>query len=332
MVMAVRCRAELSVKLRLIRTLAQYGFPADVRSPLDSWTPLFAAVELGSLVLVEALVKLGARLSADRHLGFTPLHLACQMGHWHLLPALTAAMQGQYARVAAWGPSPQYVSLNLVDAYGRTALDIALLRYFSESAAECCAGSSSSGCGGRAATSQSTEQQKAVDILREYVHRRSPAKDPGLVCGWEPLRVLRFLDALPGRKAEGKQMWGVDWEGSLLKGDGAAEEAAQGEKLCNSDLEELLQAVRLLVQVGVQTKKLPQDLVQPPTAQRLQGGGAMAEWAASGSGSASSSGNCGGIKEALAAFGGRLRHDRGPKYSPIEPEDAAESSADDGAL
>merc|ERR1712079_957772 len=59
----------LATKLSLISTLARYGFTADVRSTVDGWTPLLAAVELGSLELVAALTKLGARLTADRHVG-----------------------------------------------------------------------------------------------------------------------------------------------------------------------------------------------------------------------------------------------------------------------
>jgi len=328
----VRCRADVAVKLQLIRMLAQYGFSCEVRSPGDSWTPLLAAVEQGLLELVKALVELGARLSADRHLGFTPLHLACQMGHWHLLPCLTAAMQGQYARVAAWGPSPQYVSLNLVDAYGRTALDIALLRYFNNPLPSC------------AQEARPAEEQKAVDILREFVHR-TPPKDPGLVCGWELLRVLRFLDALPSKKGAGnQQLFGVEWDGSLLQRDVSEDgmksrswrsgSGSSGGRLgsdtpeaahLGNDTQALLQAARLLVHAGVQTKKLPQDLVQPPAAVPQKPPPSEAEGRAHGADGS-------GIKEAIASFGGslRLRRTRGPKYSPIEPDDAGESSADDG--
>jgi hypothetical protein len=338
MVMVVRGQASLGTKLRLLALLGSYGFSADVRSPVDSWTPLLAAVELGCLELVTALTKIGGRLSADRHLGFTPLHLACQMGHWHLVPFLTEAMQGQLSRVAAWGPSPQYVSLNLVDAYGRTALDIALLRYFASPLP--CLG---------------TEHQKAVDILREFVHR-SPPEDPGVVCGWELLRVLRFLDALPSKKSVGAQFWGADWEspappsasimaaqkpGKLAKGaileDGSVPEPAgpgvslgpgMGSEAAGSgpysDTEELLQAVRVLVRAGAQTRWLLQDLVQPPPAR-------------------SSLGCCGAeglrresdAKEVVITARGRgptasLDKLSSLKYSPIEPEDIPDWNAEDG--
>lgn len=323
MVMAVRGCGALATKLRLLALLSQYGFSADVRSPVDSWTPLLAAVELGCVELVEALVKLGARSSADRHLGFTPLHLTCQMGHWHLVPVLANAMQGQFGRVAAWGPSPQYVSLNLVDAYGRTALDVALLRYFSDPLHH------GAGEGFCKPGNLGTERQKAVDKLREFVHRGSARRDAGLVCGWEILRVQRFLDALPSKKV--MSSWGSDWDGSPPRealGEDDAERqrrrrkatpAGAEEQLCG-DLEGLLQAVRTLVQVGAQTKKLPQDLLQPPAAQRAAATGSEGH-AASGS----------GVKEGSAAalIAARLRPERGPKYSPIEPEDAPESSADE---
>lgn len=188
MVMIVRGRASLEEKLMLLNLLTLHGFPADSRSPIDSWTALLAAVDLGSMELVLELIKLGGRLSCDKHLGFTPLHLACQMGHWHLVPILAEAMQRQHSRVAAWGPSPQYVSLNLADAYGRTPLDIALLRCFSNPLQPAPDGK----------TPTTAEQKKAVDILRECV-RGSPRED-STVCGWEILRVLRFLEALPSRK------------------------------------------------------------------------------------------------------------------------------------
>jgi len=321
MVMAVRGRAGLSSKLLIINTLARHGFSADVRSPVDSWTPLLAAVESGSLELVAALAKLGARLSADRHLGFTPLHLACQMGHWRLVPLLAEAMQGQYGRVAAWGPSPQYVSLNLVDAYGRTALDVALLRYFADPL-PCW----SEGCG--KPPSLGSERQKAVDILREFVHR-SPPDVPGVVCGWELLRVLRFLDALPSKKlhAVGAQFWGADCDGpstpagapqkpGKLPKDVAAEKP-QPQVSPYGDVEELLQAVRVLVRAGAKTRWLLQDLVQPPS--RSPGCAATESHAASGD-----------AKEAITALGPRYRPERSLRYSPIDPEDLADLSPDEG--
>mmetsp|Transcript_79614 Transcript_79614/g.234140 ORF Transcript_79614/g.234140 Transcript_79614/m.234140 type:complete len:774 (-) Transcript_79614:334-2655(-) len=314
MVMAVRSKASLSSKLLLIKTLARYGFSADIRSPVDSWTPLLAAVELGSLELVTILVRLSARLSADRHLGFTPLHLACQVAHWHLVPVLAEAMQRQHGRVAAWGPSPQYVSMNLVDAYGRTALDIALIHYFSNPLP----------CWSERPTGSGSEQQKAVDILREFLHR-SPPKDAGVVCGWELLHVLRFLDTMPSRKAVGAQLWDPDWDNipglagapkqECLPGD--AMEKPRIKAVPYSDMEELLQAVRVLVRSGARTQWLPQDLV----------------WSSSrglGCAGAANHGPSGEIKEAITGFGSTLCRERSVRYSPIDPEDFEAASADEG--
>jgi ankyrin repeat protein len=321
MVMAVRGRGHSSSKLHLINTLARFGFSADIRSPVDSWTPLLAAVELGNSELVEALVNLGGRLSADRHLGFTPLHLACQMAQWHLVPVLTESMCGQYNRVAAWGPSPQYVSLNLVDAYGRTALDIALLRYFANPLPY-------SNDSGKSPTSGS-ERQKAVDILREFVHR-SPPEDPGIVCGWELLRVLRFLDALPSKKAVGAQLWGADWTsppektcdpkklGAMAK---VVEEKEPQQVSPYGDIEELLQAVRVLVRAGSQTKYLLQDLLQPPA----RGVGQVLESNAAGH----------DFKECITSLGPRVRSDSigtACKYSLLDADDFSEVSVDEAPI
>mmetsp|Transcript_23213 Transcript_23213/g.51237 ORF Transcript_23213/g.51237 Transcript_23213/m.51237 type:complete len:854 (-) Transcript_23213:81-2642(-) len=314
MVMAVRSLACISAKRRVIQTLSQFGFAADVRSPIDSWTPLLAAVELGSLELATLLVFLGARLSADRHLGFTPLHLACQMGHWHLVTLLTEAMKAQYSRVAAWGPSPQYVSLNLVDSYGRTALDTALLRYFGNPLF------SASDSGKSPASSSGNDRQKAVDILREFVHR-SPPEDPGIVCGWELLRVLRFIEALPPEKAGSAQLWASagfpGGPGSAVEdmGKGVPTGRRSREELpLQGDAEELLQAVRILVRAGAQTRWLLQDLLQP-------GGG-------------SDSHSYSDSKENITAIRPSA-HDRSPKFSAIDPDDIPEdvgSEAVVGAL
>eukprot|EP00441_Pelagodinium_beii_P042907 CAMPEP_0197638310 /NCGR_PEP_ID=MMETSP1338-20131121/13281_1 /TAXON_ID=43686 ORGANISM="Pelagodinium beii, Strain RCC1491" /NCGR_SAMPLE_ID=MMETSP1338 /ASSEMBLY_ACC=CAM_ASM_000754 /LENGTH=293 /DNA_ID=CAMNT_0043210863 /DNA_START=37 /DNA_END=915 /DNA_ORIENTATION=- len=254
MVMAIRGKGSIAEKIRLCTVLKQFGLSVDARSPRDSWTPLLAAVEQGSLQLCTALLKLGARLSSDRQLGFTPLHLACQMGHWHILPCLVEAMQGQYGRVAAWGPSPQYVSLNLSDAYGRTALDIALLRYFSNPF-----GASAESSNGKPIN----ERQKAVDILREFIHQK-PSEDPGVLCGWELLHVLNLLDA-PSKKALSAQL--IDCE-RLTEG-APASRSNSGSPSFNliskeeGQGEELLQAVKILVQAGAQTRLL-QDLVLQP--------------------------------------------------------------------
>lgn len=314
MVMALRGHSNIATKLRLISCLARFGFPADVRSPVDSWTPLLAAVELGNAELVSALIKFGARLSADRTLGFTPLHLACQMAQWHLVPILTESMCGQYNRVAAWGPSPQYVSINLVDSYGRTALDIALLHYFANPLPNF---SDSTG----KSPSSGSERQKAVNILREFVHR-SPPEDPGIVCGWELLRVLRFLDALPTKKAVGAQFWGADWTSDkACPGDpkslGKVEEPPTPQPAPYGDIEELLQAVRVLVRAGGQTKYLLQDLLQPPTRNGGQGSDSQG----------------GDFKECVRepSSGPRMRSDRSCKYSLLDADDFSDVSIDDTA-
>jgi len=322
MVMAVRGRGSVSMKLCLVSSLARFGFSADVRSPVDSWTPLLAAVELGSTELVETLVKFGARLSADRQLGFTPLHLACQMAQWHLVPLLTESMCGQYNRVAAWGPSPQYVSLNLVDSYGRTALDIALLHYFANPIPY------TSDSSGKSPTSGS-ERQKAVDILREFVHR-SPPEDPGIVCGWELLRVLRFLDALPSKKAVGAQFWGTDWASDkACPGDPKAMvkvvETVASQTTPYGDIEELLQAVRVLVRAGGQTKYLLQDLLQPPVR-----GSASQGVESQGSGHDRND-----FKDCARepTPGMRMKSDRSCKYSILDADDFSEvGSVDDPAV
>lgn len=315
MVMAVRGQADTATKLRIISALAHYGFSADVRSPVDSWTPILAAVELGSLELVTALVKLDARLSADRHLGFTPMHLACQMGQWHLVQTLTESMCGQYSRVAAWGPSPQYVSINLVDAYGRTALDIALLRYFANPLPY---------ADYEKSASSGSERQKAVDILREFVHR-SPPEDPGIVCGWELLRVLRFLDALPSKKGVGAQLWGADWATPPTDTPGAEpkkpctlakvlDAAPETERpVPYGDIAELLQAVRVLVRAGGQTKWLLQDLLQPPSSKSVGQG-------------LESHGHGEGC---ITALGSRASGDRSCKYSLLDEEDFSEVSLEE---
>lgn len=316
MIMALRGRGNIATKLHLITSLAAFGFSADVRSPVDSWTPLLAAVEIGNPGLVASLIKFGARLSADRQLGFTPLHLACQMAQWQLVPLLTECMCGQYNRVAAWGPSPQYVSLNLVDSYGRTALDVALLHYFANPIPYTGGAESSN----KSPTSGS-ERQKAVDILREFVHR-SPPEDPGIVCGWELLRVLRFLDAMPSKKAVGVQFFGADWasDKACLASDPKSmvdQPTPAPQSAPYGDIEELLQAVRVLVRAGGQTKYLLQDLLQPPSRNLGQGL----------EGQASDFKDC--VRE---PSGTRVRSDRsGCKYSPLDADDFSEVSIDEPA-
>eukprot|EP00913_Durusdinium_trenchii_P035914 g33604.t2 len=283
-VMVIRSKGSLQSKLRMIATLTRHGFSVDARSPADSWTPLLAAVERGSRRLVTAFLQLGARLSADRHLGFTPLHLACQMGHWQLLPCLVDAMQKQYERVAAWGPSPQYISLNVADASSekefeesaptmapfsakakspgrkvlengaddtdllsssmckaaRTPLDIALLRYFSSPEER-----------------PGDGDKKALDVLRDFMRKRVP--EDGLVCGWELFHVLNFID-VPSKKALGAQLEcdrvGSPSQSPMDKDDQEEQPSVVG------DVEEVLEAIRLLLQAGAQTRWL-QDFLEP---------------------------------------------------------------------
>eukprot|EP00929_Paragymnodinium_shiwhaense_P008404 TRINITY_DN112363_c0_g1_i1.p1 TRINITY_DN112363_c0_g1~~TRINITY_DN112363_c0_g1_i1.p1 ORF type:complete len:967 (+),score=217.98 TRINITY_DN112363_c0_g1_i1:143-3043(+) len=296
LIMAVRGRASLQRKLRLVAMLVKdFGFATDVRSPADSWTPLLAAVETGSQDLVSTLLKFGARLSADRHLGFTPLHMACVMGHWRLVALLSEAMREQHQRVAAWGPSPQYVSMNVTDAYGRTALDVALLRYFNSFA---------------------SDSQKAVDILRDFLSDPAQREDPGVVCGWEIFRVLRWLDpTLPPTKSVDAKV--VEDEAPR------SSKAARCEE--QDDLDELLQAVGVLVRAGAQTRWILPDILQkdssPAASEKAWsqdfgqccGGtsrcleGKTESWRSSGSGLTPSK---------------RLQ----PKYSPLDLEDFADFS------
>lgn len=242
------------------------------------------------------------------------------MAQWHLVPTLTESMCGQYSRVAAWGPSPQYVSINLVDAYGRTALDIALLRYF--------ANPLPCSTDGTKPSSSGSERQKAVDILREFVHR-SPPEDPGIVCGWELLRVLRFLDALPSKKGVGAQLWGTDWASPpsdtpsaepkkplgnpFAKVLDAPSSAPEPEKsMPYGDTAELLQAVRVLVRAGGQTKWLLPDLLAPPAKNVGQGLESH------------------GSEGCITALGSRTASaDRSCKYSLLDEEDFSEVSLED---
>eukprot|EP00439_Symbiodinium_sp_Y106_P043734 s5663_g5.t1 len=251
MIMVVRGQGSLEQKLQLISVLCSYNFSVDVRGARDSWTPLLAAVERGSIELVQALVAQGARSSPDSLLSFTPLHLACQMGHWHLVPCLVEAMNKQYRSMSAWGPSPQYVSLNVADV---TALDIALLRYFNDESESCGTAAAAEGNG-----------QKAVNVLREFIHG-GPADDAGTVCGWELLQVMNLI-AIPSKKAMNAQLADCNRmvEGSPNSANAdsgeADKEAAEG----FNDVREVLEAVRLLVKAGAQTRFLLEDLLEPAT-------------------------------------------------------------------
>lgn len=254
MIMVVRGQGSLEQKLQLISVLCSYNFSVDVRSPRDSWTPLLAAVERGSIELVQALVAQGARSSPDSVLGFTPLHLACQMGHWHLISCLVEAMNKQYRSMSAWGPSPQYVSLNVADVYGRTALDIALLRYFNDESESYGTAAAAEGNG-----------QKAVNVLREFIHRR-PADDAGVVCGWELLQVMNLI-AIPSKKAMNAQLADCNRmvEGSPNSANADSGEADKETAEGFNDVREVLEAVRMLVKAGAQTRFLLEDLLEPAT-------------------------------------------------------------------
>lgn len=171
-----------------------------------------------------------------------------------------------------------------------------------------------------------TERQKAVDILREFVHR-SPPEDPGVVCGCELLQVLRFLDALPSRKVVGVQCWGADCGESPTSapkkpaklGKEVAMDKQQPQVGPYGDIEELLQAVRVLVRANAQTHSCMQDLVHPPSrgvgCVGLDGNGSGAD-----------------IKETITALGPRMRPERSSKYSPIDQEDVADLSPDEQPL
>ncbi|CAE7211425.1 sad [Symbiodinium sp. KB8] len=186
--------------------------------------------------------------------GFTPLHLACQMGHWHLISCLVEAMNKQYRSMSAWGPSPQYVSLNVADVYGRTALDIALLRYFNDESESYGTAAAAEGNG-----------QKAVNVLREFIHRR-PADDAGVVCGWELLQVMNLI-AIPSKKAMNAQLADCNRmvEGSPNSANADSGEADKETAEGFNDVREVLEAVRMLVKAGAQTRFLLEDLLEPAT-------------------------------------------------------------------
>lgn len=296
MVMAVRGRASLSAKLQMLTILSQHGFTADVRSPVDGWTPLLAAVEHGCLQLCSALIKLGGRVCPDRTLGFTPLHLACQIGHWHIISLLVDTMRSQHSRLAEWGPSPQYVSLNLPDAYGRTALDIALLHYFSNPILGPVESLNTGAPLG-------IDSQKAVDVLREFIHRR-PTDDPDMVCGLELFQVLNLLYAIPSRKVFTEHV------NTLIECDRVdAQLVSVDEKIspkpATNPSKELFEALRVLVKAGAQTRWLLQDLVNSP--------GHTAKGLANSS--------LANLIESVSWMG--PRPERYSTFSPLDPEDIA---------
>jgi len=119
--------------LEMLRMLTSAGFGVNARSCLDGATALHFACELGDVRILQELLARGARQVPTRATLFTPLHLACTIGHWHLVGPLTAALaelqpQGGGAGAGASGAAQR---LNSLDAYGRTALDVCVARYLS---------------------------------------------------------------------------------------------------------------------------------------------------------------------------------------------------------
>merc|ERR1719401_1716094 len=86
------------------------------------------------------------------------------------------------------------------------------------------------------------------------------------------------------------------------------------------DIEELLQAVRVLVRAGGQTKYLLQDLLQPPTRGLGQGLDSHAP------------GHAHDYKDSVTSLGPRVRSDSigtACKYSLLDADDFSEVSLDD---
>ncbi len=121
-------RGTTEAKFKIMAILHDFGFDFNQRSGLDGFSPLMAGVESGSSLLVDQLLAYKCRISPGRINGLTQLHLACQMQNYHLLPSLLHAARAQHSSASAWGPSIQSdgVSINHVDEYGRTCLDIVI--------------------------------------------------------------------------------------------------------------------------------------------------------------------------------------------------------------
>ena len=56
---------------------------------------LTAAVEIDNIVFVQYLLAAKCRLAPCESTGFTPIHSACQMMKWHLLPTLLDGLAEQ---------------------------------------------------------------------------------------------------------------------------------------------------------------------------------------------------------------------------------------------
>ena len=85
----------LEARLAILDLLSDTGFTMNQKSGLDSLSPLIAAVELGSQSLVQKLLENKCGIYPSGISSFTPLHQACQMAHWQLLPMLLQAVKEQ---------------------------------------------------------------------------------------------------------------------------------------------------------------------------------------------------------------------------------------------
>lgn len=259
-VMAVRdglfARKPLSVKLALLEMLADYGFDLDQRAPGDGASALTAAVEQNSARLVEVLtLQYNCRVSvALSGSGFTPLHLACQMQHWRLVPLLLRALKAQEAseelRGASVGANAHANAgslVNRLDAAGRTCLDIAVAalpssggrfrdviaqlaaRASSRGATEICAKKEPSGAGPAAEASGGV-----LDRLRAFLQGTLQPQEPSPADGISAIPESDTLDAADAEAA------------SSLNSSSAGE--------CDP---QLLRAIRWLLEAGA----LPQSHV-----------------------------------------------------------------------
>lgn len=137
---AIRSRGTSENASSIAAELLRRGFSPNVRSPVDSWTPLHAAVERGCAEIVQLLVEHPAtKLLRCRRLHMTPIHLACQMRQYDLLPLLMPLDVGDKSDSGSSaspfssssgspGFTHAYCGINSKDIYGRTALDIILYR------------------------------------------------------------------------------------------------------------------------------------------------------------------------------------------------------------
>jgi len=121
MLAAIRSPGTDASVFNIVNELLRRGFSPNVRSPVDSWTPLHAGVERGNEALVQLLVQhADAKLLRCRKLHFTPIHLACQMGEFSILPHLLKLLPPTDGFVRHTSDA----SATSKDVYGRTSLDI----------------------------------------------------------------------------------------------------------------------------------------------------------------------------------------------------------------